>query len=144
MFAHHYLEDYNWTNAAKKAGYPKSRGIQLYRQENIRLLIGSLQDVRQSRSLVTAEWIEMELMQQLDVAKGNVKVSQLTAQGVAHKNKKYDGPTALRITETLAKSTNYFVEDDKEKGQVNINIDFSKLCNTPPAIEIQKDTWKES
>lgn len=144
MFAHYYMESYKPSAAAKQAGFPKSRGMQLYRQENIRVLIGSLIDKKQSRSIIDADWIEIELMEQLEVAKGNVKVNQLTSQGISHKAKKYDGPVALRIVETLAKRTDFNVEEDKSNVPVSINIDFSKLCNTPPAIEIQKDTWNDS
>lgn len=35
-------------------------------------------------------------------------------------------------------------EEAKSTDGVNINIDFSKLCHTPPNIEVKRDSWGES
>lgn len=143
MFCHYYMEAFNWNDAAERAGYPRDRGLRLYRQENVRVFIGTLLDKRQSRSIIDAEWIEMELMEQLEAAKGNREISLVTAQGATYEAAKYDAPTALRIVETLAKSTTFNKEKETEKGDVTINIDFSKVCNVPPSIKVQNNTWDE-
>lgn len=144
MFCHHFIEEHCWVKAAKKAGYNKNRGIGLYRQENIRVMIASLQRVRESRSLVTQDWLEVELLQLYRATKGDTKVNMVTPQGMTFDGKKFDGPTSLRVLESIAKLNGIGEQEDKSIAPVSINIDFSKLCNTPPAIEIQQDTWKES
>jgi len=128
MFASRYLETYSATKAATEAGEASAGwGRKQLRDPLVLEYINSLQLVYNQRSFINKDFINVQMLQHLEVVKGEVAAPFCLSDGSQAKGKRYDASQVSKILTELAKSTKFYEDGSTEKAAVTVNIDLRAL-----------------
>lgn len=127
MLAVFYLESYSIAKAAEKTGCSKSWCSAQLRNPLVIEYINDLQNIYANRSFINKDFINMQMLQHLEVVKGEVTAPFCLSDGSQADGKRYDAPQVSKILTELAKSTKFYDDGSGEKAAVTININLAAL-----------------
>jgi len=127
MFAIKYLETYSIAKAAASAGVSMSWGSTQLRHPLIVEYIAEMQAMYNQRSFINKDFINIQMMQHLEVVKGEVSAPFCLSDGSQVEGKRYDAPQVSKILTELAKSTKFYEDGSTEKAAVTVNVNLAAL-----------------
>lgn len=128
MFAVHYLETYSAVKASTEAGGMSAHwGRNQLRNPLVMAYIANLQELYNQRSFINKDFINVQMLQHLEVVKGEVAAPFCLADGSQTEGKRYDASQVSKVLTELAKSTKFYVDGSSEKAPVTVNINLAAL-----------------
>ena len=128
MFAVRYLETYSVSKAATEAGNASaSWGSTQLRNPLVMEYISELQNVYAKRSFINKDFINVQMMQHLEVVKGEVSAPFCLSDGSQVEGKRYDASQVSKVLTELAKSTKFYEDGSSEKAAVTVNVNLAAL-----------------
>ena len=130
-FAYNYVATLNHRDAATESGFPAARGIQVLRDPLVNAMIGFLQDKMATRSIITREFVEAEMLALNDIAMGRVETKMVDKDGGSFSEFVHNLPVAKAVQTELAKSTKFYQDGSSQGGEVQISINLGALGVRP-------------
>ena len=128
MFAIRYLESYSAVKAATEAGGLSVSWCRTQLRDPLVMeYINELQLMYTSRSFINKDFINMQMLQHLEVVKGEVEAPFCLADGSQAEGKRYDAPQVSKVLTELAKSTKFYEDGSSEKAAVTVNVNLAAL-----------------
>lgn len=113
---------------------PQAIVQRMYNDPIVRAYISDLQKEVAAHRLINDQWIENQIMRNMPKLLGEEPVDIVTSKGTHVKKKKYHGPELV----SLFKHFSGQQEQAREKGQVNVQINFGAMGITelPPGVTV--------
>jgi hypothetical protein len=129
MFVYKYVETFDHREAAEAVGLKAGSGIHVLRRPLVAAFLEEVQEVYQSRSLVSADFVRMQMLKLLPMLMGEEEVACVDAkEGVTFMAKKFHSADAVRLVTELGKTTKIYEEGSGgEKGAVTVNVNLAAL-----------------
>lgn len=127
MLAVHFLESYSISKAAATTDCCKSWASTQLRNPLVMEYVSELQGMYNQRSFINKDWINVQMMQHLEVVKGEVAAPFCLSDGSQMDGKRYDAAQVSKVLTELAKSTKFYEDGSSEKSAVTINVNLAAL-----------------
>ena len=126
MLAYYYLEEYNWSKAAKKVGISGSTASAMFRNDPVfAAFVNDLQEEYAQRSVVNADFVRVQWLKVLPMVMGEEEVP-LVYKGDQFSAKQFDSNATAKVLTELGKSTKFY-EGGTGQGGVQVNINLEAL-----------------
>ncbi len=128
MFAIRYLETYSVSKAATEAGGVSADWARKQLRDPLVMeYIKDLQSMYANRSFIDKDFINMQMLQHLEVVKGEVAAPFCLSDGSQVEGKRYDASQVSKVLTELAKSTKFYEDGSTEKAAVTVNVNLAAL-----------------
>ncbi len=134
-FAYEYIANgYNHRNAAHKVGIAKNSAVRLLREPLVSAFISHLQEEHFTSAIITKQFVEHQYLELIPYLKGEQAIPMVTGQGVELDACKFHASELTAVLRDLSKVTGYVKEEENNKGQVQIFMDFGAVMDNPEKI----------
>lgn len=134
-FAYVYiLNGYNHLEAAEEVGIARSGALRTLRKPLVSAFISHLQTENFTASRITKDFVESQYLEILPKLKGEEDIAYVTGMGLEVEVKKFHGSELISVLRDLSKSSGYQKEEEINKSQVNIQMNFGAVMDKPEVI----------
>ena len=121
MFSFEYLNGYDHSAAAVKAGLPKESALKTLRNPLVQAFLQDVLEDRQIGTNITQDFVSTMWMRLLPKLMGEEEVPMVTAGGASIEAKKFFASESVGALREMSKSTKFY-EDGSGQGGLNLSI----------------------
>lgn len=122
LFALEYSIAGNFTNACKKGGIGRDVGARLLKDRLVRAFIDDLLEDTRQESIITKDFMELQMLETLEQVNGDVDVPMVTREGDAVMARNFNPSAKIALLKEMR--TFAGVREGGGSGGVSINFDF--------------------
>lgn len=138
-FAYEYLSNgYKHRKAATHAGIAENSGLKVLREPLVSAFIAELQEKHFTSAIITKQFVESQYLELIPFLKGEEEIPIVTGQGEEKNVYKFHASELVGVLRDLSKVTGYQQEEEKNKGMVNIQMNFGAVMDDPEIIINEK------
>ena len=135
LFSFAYLEQYDHTDAAIKAGIPKAHALKTLRNPLVQAFTQDILEDRQIATTITQDFVTSMWMKLLPKLMGDEEVPLITSSGAVINEKKFFASESIGALREMSKSTKFY---EQGSGGTNLNLSIAISAEMSPAEASQE------
>lgn len=125
LFVHKFLETSNVSKAARECGIPTSEGVRILKHALVNDYLNDVNRHYRDISVLDRSFIELQLLETLAQANGDVPVYKMNRDGDTVEGKHVDLPSKIAVLKEMKGMAN--IKDGARQGGVSVTIDLKAL-----------------